>query len=387
MVSGLATDFVDGSNRCQDLEAAIRPVIYEVGLYNGYNSLGNPNFEIDQINCGGSYVINGGKGIDRWLSGWVGSMTMSWQQVPTSIGNVCVPGTTRTITSKIFRATLTKAAATLAATDYIQIWANIEGPVWRPLAGGAHNVQLLVRSSVAPLRFSLALNDASGSGGTPTYTLAKVCTIPLPDVWTLISLPDLPGWQGTYNYLDRTLAYYFEIGLAAGANKQVPANDVWVAGNFCSANGVDNFANNPVGSTFDVAFAQHSPGGECGYLLDKPWQTNLDECIRYYEKSYNYFTKAGTANTQGSSMIFYVDQYEHPYMSVRFRKDKPKVATFNFYSGQTGAAGMMYDTSAQVDRAGGVAYLHTGGFGGLLVNTGPPNNWCVSYNWSADSGW
>ena len=51
--SGLTTDFLDGSNHFQDLATALRPVIWNYRS-RSFNALGNPTFEIDQRNVGGS---------------------------------------------------------------------------------------------------------------------------------------------------------------------------------------------------------------------------------------------------------------------------------------------------------------------------------------------
>ena len=64
-LSGNTTDFVDGNNACQNLATAIQPTIWSVRLRNSYNSIGNSNFEIDQINCHTS-VHAPIKLLDRW---------------------------------------------------------------------------------------------------------------------------------------------------------------------------------------------------------------------------------------------------------------------------------------------------------------------------------
>ena len=58
--------------------------------------------------------------------------------------------------------------------------------MFRELAGDVHSVSLLVRSSVAGLKFGLILRDSP----TTTKTLAKLCTIPSSGTWTLIQLPN-----------------------------------------------------------------------------------------------------------------------------------------------------------------------------------------------------
>ena len=52
-VSGLTTDFVDGTNHCQDLGSGIKLVMPRL-----FNSIGNPTFEVDQRNIGNAVYDN-----------------------------------------------------------------------------------------------------------------------------------------------------------------------------------------------------------------------------------------------------------------------------------------------------------------------------------------
>ena len=100
-------------------------------------------------------------------------------------------------------------------------------------------------------------------------------------------MPNLPIWtpSGTYSLVPGTYGYAFQICLAGGSAMLVSANDAWVSsggGVGFAARGQDNFASNPVNSTFDIAFIQHEPGSLCTTFQDKPFNQNLDECLRYY---------------------------------------------------------------------------------------------------------
>jgi hypothetical protein len=62
---------------------------------------------------------------------------------------------------------------------------------------------------------------------------------------------------------------------------------------------MDNFLAKPVGTNLVLAFVQHESGPQCTSLIDKPFSANLNECLRYYCKSYNYSTLPGTASAPG----------------------------------------------------------------------------------------
>jgi hypothetical protein len=87
-----------------------------------------------------------------------------------------------------------------------------------------------------------------------------------------------PGQQG----------YYFMLILAAGSARMNPVNGQWTTANQFGAQGQDNWFNNPVSSTqLEICWIQHQPGPVCTYPIDKDFEQNLDECKRYFQKSWD----------------------------------------------------------------------------------------------------
>jgi hypothetical protein len=289
-VSGLSTDFVDGSNNCQDLASALRPVIWSYRS-RAYNAIGNPNFDIDQRYVGG-LLTNPASGtmlLDRWSLGRNGStFAFNTQQISLAAPDLAAPGTNLRLTDNALRITLTTAQVTLSTGDFVRVGTNIENLSMRELMGGVHSVTLLVRSSVAGLSFGMALRDG-GNGTSPQVHLVKLCTIPTANVWTLIQLPNIPVWSanGFYNTANIP-GYTLYLTLMCGANGITPANDVWNNGNLYGAIGQGNFTMSPVNSTFDIGFVQHEPGPECTSLMNPDFATNLTQCQRYFSKSIGY---------------------------------------------------------------------------------------------------
>lgn len=307
-----------------------------------YNSLGNPNFEVDQRNVGGSAGMTGPVlQIDRWTSLKTGTMTGSVQQIPAA-SPVVVPGTNFAISSKYWRVTLAGAQATLGAGDFIQLVQYVEGPQWRELSNDVHSVSLLVRSSVANLSFGLFIKDPA----TSTKSLTKLCTIPTANVFTLITLPNLPVWpSGNFVVTPGANGYQIGISLAAGSTVTSPANDVWQNGNFIGASGQSNFANNPVNSYFDIAFVQHEPGSVCSTLIDKPFAQNYDECLRYFCKSYQYAVAAGSVSSATGTMFVQTLPNANTIMRgyLPFPKPLAKAPTVIIYNNSTGAVNSVQD--------------------------------------------
>lgn len=379
-ISGLSTDFVDGTNHCQPLA----PVIWSARL-RSFNTIGNPNFEVCQRNTG-ALLTNPGAGAfieDRWPLNKIGaSMGCTVQSIPG--GGVPIPGLNFNISRGFLRLTLTAAQASLAASDQLNIFQYIEGARFRELSGDAHSVSLLVRSSVAGLKFGLRLGDSPS-----TTNLTKLCTIPNANTWTLISLPNLPVWpSGNFSTAPGALSYLLCIVLAAGATITAPANDTWQAGaSFLGAVGQSNFAASPVNSTFDIAFVQHEPGPLCSTLIDKPFTQNLDECLRYYQKTYLYGAAAGAVSSGGMNNM-YVLPSAHAYTPIPFPKPMAKAPSVGIWNPSDGSNSLRNYSSNQNQVSSGPVYVGDRGYGGVLVGaTAPASNWVCGWHHTADTGW
>ena len=346
-----------------------------------YNAIGNPNFEVDQKLCGTSVPFSAtNRSIDRWGPYCGGTMALTGQQVTS--GYVQIPGTSFNITRSFYRMTLTTAQAILGATDQIQLGQLLEGIQIRELFNDVHSIQLLVRSSVAGLKFGLALRDANAA-----YSLCKLCTIPSANVWTLIALPNLPSFLSSGGFFPGTpglLAGYLNIMLGAGSTLIATANDVWQTGNYLGALGQSNFAASPVNSTFDIAFVQHEPGSLCTTLIDKPFSQNLTECKRYYAQGGPYGTLA-TAQSNGSVGIP-LPGYPNCYPTEPFEVEMAKVPTVTCYS--SGVPNII--TQAGI---GNFNVTGTGVTTRKIVQLTLGSNVAANYfypcvfGWSADTGW
>jgi hypothetical protein len=383
---------VDGTNHCVPI--AGMSGITQMRL-RSFNAIGNPTFEIDQRNVG-NVLANPASGTlvqDRWAYGHVGTNACS---VGANAQNILLPGTSFLITRTVFRVTLTTAQASLGAGDYINIYQNVEGINWRELSNDVHSVSLLVRSSVAGLKFGVNIRDP----GATSKSLVKLCTIPSANTPVLIPLSNLPVWpSGNFSSLSGVVGYIINICLAAGTTFTAPANDIWQNGNFLGAVGQDNFASNTLGSTFDIAFVQHEPGSLCTTLIDKPWFRNYEECLRYFCKSYDYNVALG-ANSPNGQCVGWNSQAALTgadfQCGVRF--PKPMAVTpgttpvFNGAGLYTwtgaGTANAVRDGVGAADR-GVSAFLTPGmtGFRGITLGASLVANSYGLFHYKMDTGW
>jgi hypothetical protein len=353
-----------------------------------FNAIGNANFEVDQRKVGAAIAYpagatSSGWAQDRWTFGRIGTGTAAVTvQQAASAGGLLWPGTSYRVSANFLAITLTAQQAALAAGDYIYAFTYVEGPKLRELISDVHSISLLVLCT-QPLSFAVTLrNNASN------YSLCKLCTISTANVWTLITLPNLPLWTSSTSWpvTPGNVGYSLAIGLAIGSTFTPPANDAWVAGNFIGAVGMTNFASLPVNTALNIALVQHEPGAVCSGLIDSPFNQNYDECLRYYQKTYDYGVAAGAANSAGSI------GYPNPLASstaipgCQFPKTLAKTGTVTIYNPLTGAINSVVAPGGAATAVSAVNFPGQKGFNYISLASAVPAG--VGYlHYVTDTGW
>jgi hypothetical protein len=282
----------------------------------------------------------------------------------------------------------------MAGAGYIVCaYQTVEGSRLRELINDNHSIGLLVRSSVSPLKFGVALRNIGDGGSAPQQTwrsLCKLATISAANVWTVIQLPNLPLFDSstTWNTAPGTYGYEILITPACGPTYTTPANNTWQQGNLYGAVGQDNFAASPVNSTFDIAFVQHEPGPLCSQFIDLPFGANLRSCQRYFAKSWGY---SGGATPAADGNWIQLGTLVPSTGAIRsfapFPVEMAKVPTVTVYDASGGV------NSVHVDYVGAspvsaVNVLKTGihdiNLASASTLTTPVS---VLGYWSADTGW
>ena len=352
-----------------------------------YNAIGNPNFEVDQRNVGSviSNPVSGTFCTDRWIKLGSGTYQVNFGQFNSTL---LLPGTNYRIGSKQLNASLLTSQAVLGVGDILSLHQTAEGVQFRELANDVHSITLLVYSDTAPLKFSVALRDPSSA-----HSLVKLCTIPVPNTWTLVQLPNLPVFPGAGNWsvLPGVQGYDLSINLAVGSTFIAPAADVWQNGNFIGAPGMDNWTSKLVGSTFVLGFVQHEPGPLCTTLMDKPFNQNLDECLRYYCSSYPFGWSAGSAIFSGMVASFMcTGSAANADGWAPFPKRMAKTPTVMLYEPTTGQAGLNYDMATGLLHFANADYISDTGFFRHL-STQTPSDFIPGHSYgaqyTADTGW
>jgi len=351
-----------------------------------FNAIGNPNFEVDQKQCR-TVLANPANGTficDRWSLNRVTTGTLTFSTIPTD-STALIPGTSIIASTYCLNVSLTAAQATLAAGDYCFLTQLIEGPSLRELIGGPHSLKILCQSSVAGLRFAVSLRDNGN-----TRSLVKLCTIPSANTWTLIELPNLPVWGsgGSFPITPGNPGYSIAITLAAGTTFVASATDVWIAGNFIAATGQANFLASPVGSTFRLLFVQHEPGPQCTQLMDLDFDTNLRRCQRYYFKTYNYSSPAGSVQGGGANATFLCIAATAAEGYGPFNGFMAKGPTVTVYNPLTGGANACADAWTGTALAiSSVANVNESSVGRLNAASGLTAGHNLKVHYTADTGW
>ena len=379
-VSGLTTDFVDGTNNCQDLGSAIQLI-----RPRGFNACGNPNFEINQRRIGTGTTPQ--PYVDRWNTWYTGAVTMSaLQNADTSPLGISIPGTNFAIGRAYLRVTNTKVISTLAAADGLLAgYSTIESITLRELINDVTSAQMLVRTSVAGLRPSFILRNSANS-----RSIVKLCPpIPVANQWTLLQIPNIAKWASdiTWSLDPGTYGYEILIGLGSGSASITTANDVWVnSAVYYSAIGASNFCASPVGSTFDIAFIQHEPGPTCGQLIDLRWEDNLRYCQRHYSKNVNYLTAPCQGNWTNIGTL--VPSSTSVRCNIRFPVEMAKAPTIRMVGNSTTLNTVYVEGAGSVATNGSYAAFTTGLNSVTLAAASAVASYAdVLGDWDASDGW
>lgn len=358
-----------------------------------YNALGNPNFEVDQRAVNASLTYAAGNvtqfQADRWQitkNAATAVVTGGTARVPAPNATV-IPGYNFNFTNSFMQLGVSTAQASLAAGEYLIIYQQIEGSNWRELCNDVTSVSILCSCTVA-LNFSIFIRDNASA-----WSLVIPCSITAGQVsnpFVLLTFPNLPLWtsSGTFSQYPGAVGYQLGVCLGAATNLQTSTTGSWVNGGYLGYAGMSNFMANS-GATFQLRFLQHEPGPLCTTLIDKPFSANLDECLRYYAKSYNYATAIGTGSTPPGYLCYsQLGGFGQAMGSAFYPKRLAKGPSVVVYS-TTGAANNALDWFNSVNRA--VSSIGGGGgetgFAWLSTSDVPSTSRMMTFHYTADTGW
>jgi len=229
--------------------------------------------------------------------------------------------------------------------------------------------------------FCIYLQD---SGRANSYVIPVA---PVANTLTVFTFPNIPVWPSSMAFANQpgTTGYILGFCFGAGSTYNTATPNQWVTGDQRVANNLNSLAT--VGNSWGFYAVQHEPGPVCSPFIDKPFDRNLDECLRYYCKSYDYSVAPGTVSSPG--MIYHlIVGGANPILPISFPKIMAKTPTMTGYNGNTGAVNALYDATATTSRAIAAAQVvGVRGFGGFSTTTQNASNANYQWHFTADTGW
>jgi hypothetical protein len=299
-----------------------------VFLNKGKNYLINGAMDFWQRSTSTS-LTNGYVAPDRWRFYRLGSNTLTVSR-STDVPTIQESGFKFNFSTLI---TVTTAQASLTGTDGVRILQNIEGNIFKPLAGKDQTLSFWIKTSRVG---NYAVSFANGSADR---CLVSLITVNQANTWEKKSISFSHNTLGTWNY-DTSTGMSVSLSLADSPTYQSSVLNNWVAGSFFSHSSCVNFVSN-VGSTIYLTGFQLEEGNSstnfslAGGLIPQ----ELQLCQRYFCKSFRLDTTpanntgiidavpvGGTFSTAANTSSW---AFNFP---VEMRTDYPMVSVFNPFS-------------------------------------------------------
>lgn len=300
------------------------------------NLLKNANFTLWQRGTSFATIADGTYTADRFVYLKSGAMVHTVSR-DTDVPTVSQSGVLSNYSLKL---DCTTADASIAAGDYCRVSQRIEGYDWARVAQQDFVLTFWVKASKTGTYCVAFRNSGADRSFVAEYTISVANT------WEkkTINVSASPS-AGTWDY---TNGVGLEVAwtLAGGSTYQTTAG-AWQTGNYFATsnqvNGTDDVANN-----FWLAQVQLELGSTASAFEIKTIDKEVEECQRYYEKSYVLETAPGTA-TFVNSYGFRAAQADFT-ISIQFQTRKAKAPTVTLYNPNSGSSGTWRDGTASADK-------------------------------------
>ena len=234
-------------------------------------------------------IINGGMVIDQRNAGASVTITTAeefitdrWQFAPSASSKLTAQQSTTAPTGFNNSLLLTSSAATsVAAGDYYFLGQKIEGfnfadCGWGTASAATITLSFWCRSSVTGTYGGALVNSAQNRSYPFSYTISTANTF---EYKTITIAGDTSGtWIGATNGTGVRLRLGFGVGSTYSGT-----SGAWAAGNYMSVTGATNWISTS-GATFYITGVQLEKGLTATSFDYRPFGTELQLCMRYYEK-------------------------------------------------------------------------------------------------------
>jgi hypothetical protein len=305
------------------------------------NRIINGAMMIDQRNAGASVATSSGTSVfftDRWAGLYSQTSKFTAQQ---NAGSVTPP-----VGFSKYLGITSSSAYTVGSSEQFNLYQGIEGLNTADLNWGTANAAAVtlsfwVRSSLTGT-FGGCLNNTGKSRAYPfTYTISAANT------WEQKTVTIAGDTTGTWA-TDNGVGIYVNFGLGVGSTVSATAGTWTGAGSIYGATGATSVVGTN-GATFYITGVQLEKGSTATSFDYRPYGTELALCQRYYAKTYDVGTVAGTATKVGAISTVAVSAntlfgFQHP---VNLRA----LPTVYIYSPGNGAANYILSSGTNVTAA------------------------------------
>jgi hypothetical protein len=334
-------------------------------LYNGAMQVAQRGTSTASITTTGYYTA------DRWavtptaMGTWTNSVE---EDAPSGSG-----------ISKSFKLLCTTADATPSADDYIFVTQMLEGFDVQRIAKGTASAQQLtlsfwVKSNVTGT-YNVNIRDAANSRVVGAqYSISSSST------WekkTITFPADTTGAFANDNSAQLQVRWWLGSGTNRTSGSVATVWESQVLANF--APGQTNLAS-ATNNYWQITGVQLEVGPTATPFEFKSYGTELAECQRYYEKSYNQATAPGAAATIGAFKT--IAPTTTGIFSVDFKVSKRAAPTVTTYSTSDGASGKYRDGTSGANFDLTVSNESESGYWATLANHGAADEE-VQWQWQA----
>jgi hypothetical protein len=346
----------------------------QVGSFSPANNLAiNGGMEVDQINRGTLVAAVGGYAVDMFKVADVGSAVLASQQVidaPQGLYNS-------------LKVTVTTANAAPASTDIAYISTAIEGYRAQRLQFGiATTTSISIGFWVKTFRagvYGLNISNAANNRGLSTaFTVAASLTWQ----WVSIAIPtDSLGTWPTNNAKSVVISWVMMAG-----SSLLMAPDTWTAGGqqgvTGQVNGVQSVSDFMQITGVSIFPGYVIPSGIRAFAVQLPFPDMLQQCQRYWQKTYEHETATGTVTSVGCLEYFIAVAASPIIWPVRFPVRMMTAPTVTHFSPITGASGKYADIGIGDKTASAVNPGQTGYNASLVTNASATD---VKWHYTADA--
>ena len=323
------------------------------------NRIINGAMMIDQRNAGASITANNALfAVDRFR---YNSSQSSKGTIQQNAGAVTPPvGFTN------YLGFTSSSAYSVLAADYFTFFQRIEGLNTADLAWGTANAATVtlsfkVYSSLTGTFGGSITNSAENRSYPFSYSIASANT------WTTISIT-IPGdTTGTW-LTTNGLGLSVNFGLGVGSTYGSGTAGAWTGSTVYVPSGSTSVVGTN-GATWYVTGVQLEKGSTATSFDYRPYGTEMQLCLRYYEKSYDVGTVPGTATRNNMCFLTSEISASNREIPVRFTVEKRASPTVTVYSANLGNINTM-DTSATYIQAASLEFTSAKAFAAYCTTAG-----------------